>query len=59
MVDYAAMYKKLFNSQTNAIEILQKAQKETEDMYMSASEPELWVLPKDTAGEDPGKNDEE
>ncbi len=36
MADYAAMYRRLFNSQTTAIEILQKAQQDTEEMYMSA-----------------------
>ena len=33
MPDYAAMYKRLFNSQTTAIEILQQAQQDTENMY--------------------------
>ena len=36
MTDYAAMYKKIFNSQTDAIALLQQEQKETEEMYVSA-----------------------
>ena len=44
MPDYAAMYRKLFNSQTQAIEILQKAQQATEEMYLSAPEPDIRLL---------------
>jgi len=44
MPDYAAMYKRLFQSQTQAIEILQKAQQDTEEMYISAPNPEIRVL---------------
>jgi len=44
MSDYAKMYKTLFQSQTRTIEILQEAQKETEEMYISAPEPELRIL---------------
>ena len=38
MPDYKEMYGRLFQSQTQAIEILIKAQQATEEMYMSASE---------------------
>ena len=44
MPDYAAMYRKLFNAQTDAIRILQKAQQEAEEMYISAPDPVLRVL---------------
>ncbi len=44
MPDYAKMYHKLFNSQADAIAILQRAQQDTEEMYTSAPEPELRVL---------------
>ena len=44
MPDYAAMYKRLFQSQTLAIEILQKAQQDTEEMIMSAPEPVICLL---------------
>ena len=44
MPDYAAMYKILFNSQTDAIRILQKAQQDTEEMYMSTQDPVILVL---------------
>ena len=35
MPDYEAMYKQLFNTATKAIELLQEAQRETEEMYIS------------------------
>ncbi len=44
MPDYAAMYKRLFKSQTQAIEILQKGQQDTEEMYISARDPVLQLL---------------
>ncbi|CFX15062.1 Uncharacterized [Syntrophomonas zehnderi OL-4] len=44
MADYAAMYKRLFNSATDAIAILQKAQQDTEEMYMASPEPYIRVL---------------
>ena len=46
MSDYASMYGTLFHSQTNAIEILQKAQQEAEDMYISACETNIITLDK-------------
>ena len=51
-------YTKLFQSQTRAINILQEAQKETEDIYIEAEPPKMVMLPtnpKDKAGEN--KND--
>ena len=58
MADYKKMYYRLFNSQTDAIAILQKAQNDTEDMYSEASEPELRVLepgqPEDGAPDNEG-----
>ena len=44
MPDYAVMYKRLFHSQTEAIAILQKAQQDTEEMYISSPEPDIRVL---------------
>ncbi len=44
MSDYAAMYKRLFNAQTDAIAILQKAQQDTEEMFISWPEPDIRVL---------------
>jgi hypothetical protein len=40
MPDYKAMYLSLFNSVTDAIEILCEAQKKAEELYMSSSEKE-------------------
>lgn len=47
MPDYAKMYRHLFNSQTDAVKILQKAQQETEEMYMSAPDTKIKLLPED------------
>lgn len=44
MPDYLAMYRQLFQAQTQAIEILQQAQLATEEMYINAPEPEIRVL---------------
>lgn len=41
MPDYMKMYKRLFYSQMKTIEILQKAQQDTEEMYISA--PDLGI----------------
>ncbi len=42
MPNYEKMYKELFNAFTEAIEILQKAQQLTEEMYISDStQPEV------------------
>lgn len=46
MPDYAKLYRTLFRAQSKAIEILQQAQLETEELYISAEDPELIVLPR-------------
>jgi hypothetical protein len=48
------MYRRLFNSQTDAIEILQRAQRETEEMYVSAPDPEIRVLDSQRPEDDGG-----
>ena len=40
MPDYKAMYLSLFNSVTDAIEILTEAQKKVEEMYINSAENE-------------------
>lgn len=40
MPDYQKMYLDLFNSVTDVIEILQKAQQDAEESYISQGEPE-------------------
>jgi hypothetical protein len=52
MADYATMYRRLFNSQTQAIELLQKAQQDTEQMYMDSPDPDIRVI-------DPHKKDKD
>lgn len=44
MPDYAKMYKRLFHAQTKAIEILQKAQQDAEEMYISSQENNIMVF---------------
>ena len=51
MPDYAKMYRHLFNAQTDAVALLQKAQLETEEMYVSAPDPDIRIL-------EPGQSDE-
>lgn len=45
MADYKEMYIRMFQAATQAIEILQKAQQDCEELYISAPEPELTVFP--------------
>lgn len=56
MPDYAEMYRALYRSQTKAIEILQKAQQATEDMYISAQETNIVIL--DAAAHEENRQDE-
>lgn len=56
MPDYAAMYKKLFNSATDAIALLQQAQKDAEEMYMSSPDPDIRIFRQDKP-EDPPDNE--
>lgn len=44
MPNYEAMYQILFKAQNEAIEILQKAQKEAEELYISEHKPTIRVL---------------
>lgn len=46
MADYKKMYSTLFNAITDVISILQKAQKETEELYISAAAPNITLLEK-------------
>lgn len=45
MADYKEMYIRMFRAATQVIEILAKAQQDCEELYISASEPELTVFP--------------
>jgi len=40
MPDYKAMYYRLFNTYTDVIEMLQKVQQETEEMYINSEDDE-------------------
>lgn len=44
MPDYKEMYLKMFRASEAAINILIEAQRECEEMFLSAPEPELTVL---------------
>jgi len=52
MADYQKMYTTLFNAMTNAITLLQEAQRETEELYISADTPNLTVLEIDDTSND-------
>lgn len=52
MPDYAKMYHTLFNAVTESIEILQRAQQDTEEMYITAKEPEIHLLQAESPKED-------
>ena len=45
MPDYKKMYGELFRATENAINILIAAQRECEEMYLKAPEPELEFVP--------------
>lgn len=61
MADYCSMYKKLFNAVTDTIHILQTAQVETEQMYISQEEARILLLKPDSEGfeDNGGDNDGE
>lgn len=45
MPDYKEMYFKLFRASEEAVNLLIAAQQECEEMYISAEEPEITMLP--------------
>ena len=57
MADYNLMYKKLFNAVTDTIRILQTAQAETEEIYLSQEDAAIILLRPDADGDndDAGK----
>lgn len=46
MIDYKGMYIELFNAITDAINILQKAQQETEELFITSEESKVILLEK-------------
>ncbi len=52
MADYPKMYRRLFNAQTQAIELLQKAQQDTEEMFVEAPDPDIRLLDLNKQSED-------
>lgn len=52
MPNYAKMYRKLFNAQTDAIALLQAAQQETEKLYIEADDTPIELLTKDDLQKD-------
>ena len=59
MPDFKGMYYKLFNAQTDAITILQKAQKDTEEMYLTAPDTVLRLHETKPPEEGDGGTDKE
>lgn len=47
MADYAKMYRSLFRAVTSSIELLQKAQQESEEIYISGDEPVITIVPQE------------
>lgn len=52
MADYKKMYLTLFRATEDAANILLAAQRECEEMYLNAPEPELKLVPPTEGGED-------
>ena len=53
MADYSKMYAKLFNAVTDAVTILQNAQRQTEEQYVESGEPVITVIrPKEPETEE-------
>lgn len=52
MPDYAKLYHRIFNSVTDAIVILQNAQQETEELFVSSPAPDIRVLETKSPDED-------
>lgn len=46
MTDYPKMYQELFRAVTKAIDLLQRAQIKTEEIYISASETVIELVPQ-------------
>lgn len=44
MANYQEMYRQLFTAQTAAIEILQQAQQQTEELYIDSPDPTVLML---------------
>jgi hypothetical protein len=59
MADYNKMYIKLFNAVTDAINVLQKAQIETEEMFINQEEPVLTLLKRPDDYPKPDKSEDE
>ena len=46
MANYKEMYLKMMRASEEALRILIQAQQECEEMYLSAPEPEIIIIPK-------------
>jgi len=52
MASFQEMYHRLFNAATDAINILQTAQKEAEEMFVEKEDAKITLLPSSGEGED-------
>lgn len=57
MADYREMYRKLFQATTKAIDLLQVAQQETEELYISSDDTELHLLDEENTKPNPPDGD--
>ena len=51
MADYAEMYRVLFRAMTKVIDIMQEAQRATEEMYISVDDTIITLLPLTGGGD--------
>ncbi|MDR1616775.1 MAG: hypothetical protein LBR98_07170 [Syntrophomonadaceae bacterium] len=50
-MDYSEMYRILFQAQTNAIKILQGAQRKTEEIFINEQEKYISIVENDDSGD--------
>lgn len=54
MADYREMVRKLFQATTKAIDILQRAQQETEELYLSSNQFKPHLMKKEDTSQNDG-----
>lgn len=51
MPNYQKMYALLFNAVTDAVQMLQQAQQQTEEIYISGDDPIIRIMPQNGCAE--------
>jgi len=52
MPDYQKMYATIFNAATDAVSILQQAQRDSENLFIEADDTPIELFPKDNSPKD-------